>query len=128
VPKACPVRTVVAKALKVTVSKTWSKFTTTANRSSRTCTYDTSAGMLNGVEVSPTTIRFISPVSKASFAEQRKASSKGAAVVTVKGLGDQAFAIKRGNGLFILKGTLEVVISAPNAPDARLEALGHKLV
>jgi len=45
----------------------------------------------------------------------------------VHGLGNAAWAVKRGNGLAVLKGTLDIVISAPKATVAELEALARKI-
>ena len=46
--------------------------------------------------------------------------------MTVKGIGDQAWAVKAGNGLSALKGTLDLVIAAPKTTDAELEALRRR--
>ena len=48
--------------------------------------------------------------------------------MTVKGIGYQAWAVKAGNGLSALEGTLDLVISAPKTTDAELEALAKKII
>jgi hypothetical protein len=121
VPKTCPSTSVVAATLKQKVSKVASAFTSSSTGSKRTCTYTTSF-------VVPTTITFGSPVTAAAFAASQKAASKGVPVVTVHGLGNAAWAVKAGNGLAVLKGTLDIVISAPKTTDAELEALARKIL
>jgi hypothetical protein len=121
VPKTCPPASVVSATLKHKVSKVTSTTASTATESKRTCTYKTSV-------VVPTTITFGSPVTAAAFAASQKAAGKGVAVVTVHGLGNAAWAVKRGNGLAVLKGTLDIVISAPETTDAELEALARKIL
>jgi hypothetical protein len=121
VPKTCPSTSVVAATLKEKVSKVASAFTSGSTGSKRTCTYTTAF-------VVPTRITFGSPVTAAAFAASQKAASKGVPVVTVHGLGDAAWAVKAGNGLAVLKGTLDIVISAPKTTDAELEALARKIL
>lgn len=121
VPKTCPSTSVVASTLKQKVSKVASTFSSSSTGSKRTCTYTTSF-------VVPTKITFGSPVTAAAFAASQKAASKGVAVVSVHGLGDAAWAVKAGNGLAVLKGTLDIVISAPQTTDAELEALARKIL
>jgi hypothetical protein len=121
VPKTCPSKTLVASKLKQKVSKVTPKSTTSKKGKELSCTYTTTS-------VVATTIRFGSPVSAAAFAASKKAASKGTTVVTVKGIGDQAWAVKAGNGLSALKGTLDLVISAPGTTDAELEALAKKII
>ena len=121
VPKTCPSTSVVASTLKQKVSKVSSTLSSSSTGSKRTCTYTTSF-------VVPTKITFGSPVTAAAFAGSQKAASKGVPVVTVHGLGDAAWAVKAGNGLAVLKGTLDIVISAPQTTDAELEALARKIL
>ena len=121
VPKTCPSASVVTATLKHKVSKVTSTASTTATGSNRICTYKTSAP-------APTTIRFGSPVTRAAFAASQKAAGKGVVVITVHGLGDAAWAVKAGNGLSVLKGTLDIVFSAPETTDAELEALARKIL
>ena len=121
VPRTCPSASLVTATLKHKVSKVTSTAASTKSGSSRTCVYKTSAPV-------PTTIRFGSPVTAAAFAASQKAASKGVAVVTVHGLGDAAWAVKAGNGLSVLTGTLDIVISAPQTTDAELEALARKIL
>lgn len=121
VPKTCPSTSIVAAALKQKVSKVTSVAASTATGSKRTCTYKTSF-------VVPTTITFGSPVTTAAFAASQKAASKGVAVVTEHGLGNAAWAVRAGNGLAVLVGTLDIVISAPKTTDAELEALARKIL
>jgi hypothetical protein len=94
--------------------------TTTAGYE-RICMYTTS-----GPE--PITITFASPVSPSSFTASRKAFRRRAGVVKVGGLGDAAWAAKAGTSLFVLDGSLDIVIGSPGTPAAALEALARKLV
>jgi hypothetical protein len=119
VPKTCPPASVVAATLKQKIRKVTSVVASTGSK--RTCTYKTSF-------VVPTTITFGSPVTARTFAASQKAASKGVAVITVHGLGNAAWAVKRGNGLAVLKGTLDIVISAPKTTVAELEALARKIL
>ena len=43
----------------------------------------------------------------------------------MRGLGNEAWALKGGGGLAVLKGNLEIVISAPRTSDRQLEALAR---
>jgi uncharacterized secreted protein with C-terminal beta-propeller domain len=121
VPKACPTTSLVSATLKQKVSKLSSTTATTATGSKRTCVYTTNLA-------APTTIIFGSPVSAAAFTASQKAAAKGVTVVSVKGLGNAAWVVTRGNGLSVLTGTLDIVISAPETTDAELEALAHKIL
>jgi hypothetical protein len=111
----------VTATLKQKVSKITSTVATTATGSKRTCTYKTTF-------VVPTTIIFGAPVTTAAFAASQKAAGKGVTVVTVHGLGNAAWAVKAGNGLAVLEGALDIVISAPQTTDAELEALARKIL
>ena len=117
VPKACPATSLVNAELK---EKNKAVVTTTTATGGRICTYA-------GNAVVPTTIRF-GETTPAAFAASQKAASKGVAVVSVKGLGTAAWVVKRGNGLSVLAGTLDITISAPSTTPAELEALARKLL
>ena len=121
VPKTCPSTSVVAASLKQRVSKVTPVASRTATGSKLTCTYTTSF-------VVPDTITFGSPVTATAFAASQKAAGKGVTVVAVHGLGNAAWAVKAGNGLSVLNGTLDIVISAPKTTDAELEALARKIL
>src|SRR5690348_3105291 len=102
-PSSCPSTSVVAGALKEKITKVTSATVKGATGSKRTCVY------ANGT-VAPTTIIFGTPVTAAAFAASETAASKGVAVASVHGLGNAAWVVKRGNGLSVLKGTLDIVI------------------
>ena len=121
VPKTCPSAATITATLKQKVSKVTSTAATTSKGSNRVCTYKTSLPV-------PTTIRFGSPVTKAAFETSQKAAAKGTTVVSVHGLGSAAWVVKAGNGLSVLEGTLDIVISAPETTDAELEALARKIL
>jgi hypothetical protein len=121
VPRTCPQTALVASKLKQKVEKVSSRLTTSKTGTKRTCVYTTTV-------IVPTTITFGSPVTAARFDASRKAAGKGTTVVTVKGLGNVAWAVKAGNGLSVLKGTLDIVISAPRTTDAELEALARTIL
>ena len=120
---ACPSAAVVTATLHQAISKSTST-TSHATGFSRICVYMTKHG---GIP-SPITIRLGSPISASQFNLSVNAAKHGVAMVAVHGLGNEAWAVKRGNGLFVLKGTLMVVISAGGTSDAQLEALARKIV
>jgi hypothetical protein len=120
---ACPPAAVVTATLHQAISKSTST-TSHATGFSRICVYMTKHGLIP----SPITIRLGSPVSAAQFNLSVNAAKHGVVMVAVHGLGNEAWAVQRGNGLFVLKGTLMVVISAGATSDAQLEALAHKII
>ncbi len=66
-------------------------------------------------------------MTSAEFNEARVALSKSVGVVVLRGLGAPAWAAREDGLLFVLKGTLDVVISASATSAARLTALGREL-
>ena len=111
----------VAAALTLHVTAVTTTTAATATGSKRTCVYKTTFPV-------PDTIVFGSPVTAAKFAATQAAAATGVAVVTVHGIGTAAWAIKAGNGMAVLTGTLEIVISAPATTDTELEALAKKIL
>jgi hypothetical protein len=88
----------------------------------RTCTY---SGSLNG----PVTISFIAPITAQAFGRAKASLRKsGVPVTTVGGIGDTAWAAKGGGLLFVLRGELDLVISAPRTTVADLRALAGQIV
>jgi hypothetical protein len=87
----------------------------------RTCTYRSLTG--------PVTISFIVPVTAQTFGRAKASLRKsGVAVTTVGGIGDTAWAAKAGGLLFVLRGSLDLVISAPRTSVADLKALAGQIV
>jgi hypothetical protein len=83
---------------------------------SRICTY-TGAG---GVHTTLT----ISSATPATFqAAEQAAANQGVTVVTVRGLGDQAWAAQGGGSLTWLRNNAQVQISSPGTATAQLEDL-----
>jgi hypothetical protein len=138
VPKSCPPASKLAKVLHAkvrAVSQQAGQMSTAATQGpgapsgdytpatssgyQRTCTYAAPA---------PLTISFSAPVSAKSFAVSREAQKKNGGAVVVPGLGDSAWAAKSGGEIFILDGTLDIVISAPASTGSQLRALAHELV
>jgi hypothetical protein len=88
----------------------------------RTCTY-------SGAPTGPITITFVAPMTLDAFRRSRASLSKsGVAVATVAGIGDTAWAARTGGVLFVLKGNLDIVISAPRTSVARLRTLADQIV
>ncbi len=118
-PRACPSAQIVQSTLGRKVTKVGSvRVSTSAGEKAKGCGYKTSYK-------TPTVVVFGTPVSAAKFAASRRIESKRARVVTVRGLGNEAWALKGGGGLAVLKGNLEIVISAPRTSDRQLEALAR---
>jgi hypothetical protein len=84
----------------------------------RTCTY-------SGLVTEPISVTFVSPVTAKAFASSRKALGSSNEVVEVRGLGGPAWST--GGILFVLRGTLDIVISAPTNSVAELKTLAHSL-
>ncbi len=139
VPKTCPDPAMVRKALHQKVSRVSAyagpvAATTTAGMGpppasaglgqaagyERTCTY-------SGLVSQPISVSYISPVTAKAFANSRKALGRSTGVVVVNGLGTPAWTVDSGGILFVLRGTLESVISAPTSGVAELKALAHAL-
>jgi hypothetical protein len=96
-------------------------YTKTSQRE-RTCTY---SGSLTG----PITVSFVSPVTPEAFTRSRASlRTSGVAVALVEGTGDTAWAARSGGLLFVLEGSLEIVISAPRTSVADLRALANRIV
>jgi hypothetical protein len=88
----------------------------------RTCTY-------SGSPTGPITISFIAPMTADAFSRSRTSLRKtGVAVASVGGIGDTAWAVRAGGLLFVLKGSVDIVISAPRMSVAHLKALAGELV
>ena len=85
----------------------------------RTCTYSVTP-------TGPMSISFIAPITREAFTRSRAALRKsGVAVASVEGIGDSAWAARKGGLLFVLKGSLDIVISAPRLSLADLKALAR---
>jgi len=96
-------------------------YKTTAQRE-RTCTY---SGSSNG----PITISFVSPMTADAFRQSRTSLGKsGVATASVEGVADRAWAARAGGLLFVLKGSLDIVISAPRTSVADLKGLAGLIV
>ena len=84
----------------------------------RTCTYARGS-------VTPITVSFVAPVTSAEFTAARIALSRSVRVVVLRDLGTPAWGAKAGGLLFVLKGSLDVVISASATSVASLTALAR---
>ncbi len=120
-PLACPSRATVATTLKERITKVASATTTTSRGTVKVCAYKTRYK-------TPTVIAFGTPVSHAKFTALRRMESRQARVVTVPGIGNEAWAVKRGGGLSFLKGTLDTGIAAPHTTDRELRALARTIL
>ena len=120
---ACPSAAVVTATLHQAISKSTSN-TSHVLGFNRDCGYMAKIGTIP----SQITIELSSPVSAAQFNLKIKAAKGGVAMVAVHGLGNEAWVFQRGNGLFVLKGTLMVVISWGGTSDAQVEALARKII
>jgi hypothetical protein len=100
----------------------------------RTCVYAAN-GTYNG-QIVPATISFAAVVTRKDFASARANAAKSLAPFTVRGLGDAAWGThapkldpRAGSSLFVLKGSLDIVLTAPNqAKLAELVTLARKLL
>ena len=138
VPKACPSRSVIRAALHLNVrhvivqagplsstvtngfSPPTAQNTTKNTGYERTCTYSTTAA--------PVTISYVAPVTTVTFNQSRMAARKGGPVVVVHDLGDAAWASKGNGELFVLLGTLEVVVSMQQTTTAQLQSLASQVL
>jgi hypothetical protein len=139
VPKRCPAPATVRTALHQKVSKVKeyagpvaattmtgmgmppaSAGTGQASGFERTCTY-------SGVVTEPISVTYVSPVTAKAFASSRAALTRSTEVVNVGGLGGPAWSPASGGVLFVLRGTLDIVISAPTSKVAELKALATGL-
>jgi hypothetical protein len=140
-PKSCPAASVLTTALGLKVAHVRSyagpiSSTTLAGmgpapdaahykktlQSERTCTY-------SGSTTGPITISFIAPMTADAFSRSRTSLRKtGVAVASVGGIGDTAWAVRAGGLLFVLKGSVDIVISAPRISVVHLKALAGEIV
>ncbi len=129
-PRHCPRIGVVTKLLGLPISKLTSRTrkVSPGRRAERSCIY------ANGTPV-PTTIAFVSAVSRSTFDAARRNASKSVRPFTVHGLGDEAWEVDAparypaaGKSLFVLDGTLDIVVGAPRATDAELVRLVRTLL
>jgi len=140
-PRACPAPSLLRTALRLNVRRVSSyagpissttlagmgpapddaHYKKTAQRE-RTCTY---SGSSNG----PITISFVSPMTADAFTQSRTSLHKsGVAIASVAGIADRAWAARAGGLLFVLKGSLDIVISAPRTSVADLKGLAGLIV
>ena len=92
------------------------------SQNERTCTY---AGSATG----RITISFVAPMTTKAFVRSRSSlRNSGVAVAVVKGVGDTAWAARSGGLRFVLKGGVDLIISAPRTSVADLKALANELV
>jgi len=140
-PSACPAASVLSAALRLKIrhvsSYVGSISSTTipgmgpapddahykkTTQRERTCTY---SGSPNG----PITISFIAPITADAFSRSRTSLRRsGVAVVTIARLGDTAWAARASGLVFVLQGSLDIVISAPRSSLADLKALADRIV
>jgi hypothetical protein len=100
----------------------------------KTCVY-AADGKFSG-QIVPTTISFAAVVTKKDFASARKNASRSVKPFGVPRLGDAAWAVappkfdpRAGASLFVLKGSVDIVLTAPNqASVGRLVKLARRLV
>jgi hypothetical protein len=99
----------------------------------KTCVY-AADGKFAG-QIVPTTISFAAVVTKKDFAAARANAARSVRPFNVPRLGDAAWAVaapkldpRAGASLFVLKGSVDIVLTAPNqASVARLEALARRV-
>ena len=138
VPKSCPSRSVIRAALHLEVrhvivqvgplsSTVTNGFSppTAQNKAKntgyeRTCTYSTTAA--------PVTISFVAPVTTTTFNQSRKAAHKSGSVIVVHDLGDAAWAQNKSGELFVLLGTLEVVVTTQPENTTQLQSLASQIL
>jgi hypothetical protein len=92
----------------------------TTSEDERTCTYARRT-------VTPITVSFVSPVTPVEFTASRNALRKSVGVIALRGIGAPAWATRDGGLVSVLRGTLEVVISASGTSLAGLTALAREL-
>jgi hypothetical protein len=134
-PRHCPSATLVKRTLQVKTVRVESRTRTVGAVSQvggfgaptsttpakpagqeRTCVYTTRAA--------PVTIVFTTPVTAAGFASARKSFARASKVAVVRGVGDSAWGTADGE-LFVLRGQVEIVITATGARPAALASLGR---
>ena len=69
-----------------------------------------------------------SPVTQAAFKVSGVAAAKVVTVLNLKIQGHPAWVVQEGNGLSVLDGTLDIVLSFGAASDAALEALATSII
>jgi hypothetical protein len=69
----------------------------------------------------------VSPVTPVEFTASRNALRKSVGVIALRGIGAPAWATRDGGLVSVLRGTLEVVISASGTSLAGLTALAREL-
>jgi hypothetical protein len=140
-PTRCPPASVLKAALRVHVTRVSSyagpissttlagmgpapdsaHYRKTAQRE-RTCTY-------SGAPTGPITISFVAPVTSDAFLRARASlRQSGVPVATIPGIGDTAWAARAGGLLFVLRGGVDIVISAPRRSLEDLRLLAHQIV
>jgi hypothetical protein len=92
----------------------------TTSQTERTCTYARRS-------VAPITVSFVAPVTSAEFAAAREALGKSAGVIVLRDLGAPAWATRGGGLVSVLRGTIDLVISASQTSLADLVALAREL-
>ncbi len=138
VPKSCPARSVIRATLHLNVrhvivqagplsSTVTNGFAppTPQNKAKntgyeRTCTYSTTAA--------PVTISYVAPVTTGTFDQSRKSARKSGPVIVVHDLGDAAWASKGNGEVFVLLGTLEVIVSTQQTSSAQLQSLASRVL
>lgn len=146
-PRTCPPLQLVRATLKIRVSALSSYTSVLAYPTGsaavpvarppayqKTCVYSANGGYSG--QIVPTTISFAAVVSRHDFASARANAARSLRPFTVAGLGDAAWAVdppaydpRAGSSLFVLKGPLDIVLTAPNkASLSELVALARKLV
>jgi hypothetical protein len=146
-PRTCPPVALVRSTLRVKVTKV-TTYTTELEYPygsvqlpvkrppayQKTCVY--SADGKYAGQIVPATISFAAVVTKKDFASSRANAARSVKTFAVERLGDAAWAVgppkfdpRPGSSLFVLTGSLDIVLTAPNqASVARLEALARRLV
>ena len=72
-------------------------------------------------------ISFVAPVTPAEFNVAREDLSRNMKVVTLRDLGTSAWASPSGGLLFVLKGAVDIVISASATSLVELKAIARKI-
>ncbi len=122
VPKGCPSAAEVSADLQQTAGTPTATPLTTAKGHRLTCLYPNSLGA--GVD----RIILGSPVTQAAFKVSGVAAAKVVTVLNLKIQGHPAWVVQEGNGLSVLDGTLDIVLSFGAASDAELEALATSII
>jgi hypothetical protein len=78
--------------------------------------------------VAPITVSFVAPVTPAEFVAAREALGRSAGVIALRDLGAPAWATRAGGLVSVLRGSVDLVISASGTGLAGLVALVRELV